>query len=407
MKNKKRNKKKDGSVLVVTLILFGIIVVTALSVAVSTLRQTRTSMQSSKTNIAYQNADEGVDKVMKVILKERKAYSSGKIIIASITGTCGSQPCLSDATCCTSGGNDDWIVSGGSGNCNGTGWRFKVSLWDSTPSQIPCNSTNDISDIAQLKSYGNDNAAGTQRIISANVDQKSKDIKLLLHMDGIDGASNFVDSSRTHHAVNVTGAKTSIVASLPDINPNYSVANFDGSGDYLLTNDVSEDLASTSAPFTVDFWANFNNDTSTSDRTFLHLDGSGSTSNDFLIMKYNPGTKLMSVTTPGGTCTYSGSGNWDGDYGSNKWIHFAFVRDKDNKPNLYIDGEKRTLAGSCDYSGNSFSLEKIYIGSNNSGSNSFLGYVDEFRLVFNANWNGDFEDNCPVDKDNNDKCKPY
>jgi hypothetical protein len=70
--NKKRSTKKyKASVLVVTMILLGLILLSALSMSVVSLRERRASMGDVKSQLAFQNAETGAEKVLDVIIHNR------------------------------------------------------------------------------------------------------------------------------------------------------------------------------------------------------------------------------------------------------------------------------------------------------------------------------------------------
>jgi hypothetical protein len=375
---------KKGSVLVISLIIFGIIVVTALSVALTTVRQMKTSIQSSKTNIAYQNADEGVDRVMTVILRGSKTtIASGTVPISTYLG--GSA--VTGATCCSSGTYTGKIVSGAS--CSPTNTDFFVELYDASGSPVLCDDTiSDISTIAKLKSFGNDTGTGTQRIVEANVEQKDAKIKLLLHMDASIGVgSSASDSSRVHHAVsapnNITIVSIGSGSTAPII-PNFSYATFNGTNQYLSTTDITNDWIFGTEDYTVDFWAYIDNTGDTS-QTILQMTNGG---NDVLKISFNTTTKIFSISNSAPiacACTKSISD-------LTKWHHIAVVRDT-QKMYFYVDG-KSDSTGECnmaDCSNNySSDLSSIKIGAENATTNRFKGRIDEFRLFADKAWSTDF-----------------
>jgi hypothetical protein len=406
-------KNKKGSILIMSLIIFGIIVVTSLSVALTTLRSAKTSMQASKTNIAYQNADEGVDRVMTEILKGAKNSDGNSVItIASILD--GNK--VPGTTCCTGGTtNDDKIVYGTVAGtvCNTNRDEFIVSLYNAAGNPITngCNATVDISRIAQLRAVGNDNNTGTQRIVEANVQQKDSKVRLLLHMDAALASSNVVvDNSRSHHVVSVPNNITYGNASLPSITPNYSYASFNGTNQYLSisdngVNDWKNLSIGSSSPFTIDFWANFNGDTANATRTFFQLrHGAGA---DSLILSYNPsGTRTITLTRSGSTsltCTFNAGTT---DFPSNGWVHIALVENISKDFKLFLGGKKKDFAAACKDDGN-ININQMIIGNTNGTSNYFSGYMDEFRFYTAAVWNDTFDTVCPISAVAPATCSPY
>jgi len=64
-----KTQKFKASVLVVALIIVGIILVTALSVSLVSVKERNASMGASKTGIAFQNAQSGIESIMDALLK--------------------------------------------------------------------------------------------------------------------------------------------------------------------------------------------------------------------------------------------------------------------------------------------------------------------------------------------------
>ena len=68
-------KKSKASVLVVTLMVLGIVLVTALSISLVSIQERKASMGSNKSNAAFQTANTGIEKVMDVIISNRSDSS--------------------------------------------------------------------------------------------------------------------------------------------------------------------------------------------------------------------------------------------------------------------------------------------------------------------------------------------
>jgi len=63
-----KNKKYGASVLAVTMIIMGIILVTALSVSLVSVKERKASIGGGRSGVAFQNAQTGVEKAMNVIV---------------------------------------------------------------------------------------------------------------------------------------------------------------------------------------------------------------------------------------------------------------------------------------------------------------------------------------------------
>ncbi|MFZ5982652.1 MAG: hypothetical protein ACOYS2_03745, partial [Patescibacteria group bacterium] len=84
-----QNKYQKGSAILITLMILGVVLVTALSVALVTIQEMKGSRGAAKTTATYQTADEGVEAVMYDIIKgDRK--TSDKLLNCQNDGTVGS-----------------------------------------------------------------------------------------------------------------------------------------------------------------------------------------------------------------------------------------------------------------------------------------------------------------------------
>lgn len=144
-------RKFKASVLVVTLIVLGIILVTALSVSLTSIKQKTASMGESKTGVAFQNAQSGIELAMDAILEKTKI--TGDPILYTADDLSGFS--------CTSPDPPGYAkltpISGGG---------FTVEL-EKSESTDPTDCTINVMDIATIKSVGTD--AGQKRAIEAVV----------------------------------------------------------------------------------------------------------------------------------------------------------------------------------------------------------------------------------------------
>lgn len=393
-----QNKEK-GSVLVVTLIIFSAIVVTSLSVTFATLRQLKTSMQASKTNIAYQNADEGIDNAMFAILKgTKKVNPDGNVTVDSIMSL------LPKGKCVSSTGKivlkDDLSER----------VQSRVDLLDSDENPINCSDTNDISEIVQLKSIGSDEATGTQRVVGANVMQKDRNIKLLLHMDGpdstFDDPADVIDSSRVHHTVeNKRGSGGEKVSYgnrggiYPNITPNHTIASFYNSYlDIKPEDDQSYDWKDIKT-FTVDFWAVLEG---SSKQTLFRMDNNSG--KRMISLEFDGTDKLTLTLSDDSACPPYTLVNED-----EKFYHFAISRDSEGKTRLFVNGIFIDDS-SCPNKDETLDIRRITIGRNGTENTQyFQGFMDEFRFYNKAIWTDSFDDKCPINNPSEpeEECPAY
>lgn len=131
------NKKKRfrASILAITMIILGLVLMSALTVSLVVIKQKKASLGAGNSNTAFQTADTGVEKVMQDILSK----ASGKVNTLSN---------------CVSG-----IITGPS---------YTVQLKKADGTVVPCTDTaTNVSDIASIKSVGT--GKGEQRAIEAAV----------------------------------------------------------------------------------------------------------------------------------------------------------------------------------------------------------------------------------------------
>jgi hypothetical protein len=140
--NKKTNK---ASILAVTMIILGIMLITAMSVSIVSIKERKASMGEAKSGQAFQNSQSGVELVMQAI---------NKCGISDVTGIAGNVLGLG-ASCNSSSGD---IVGA-------EGYVVRLFAEDGV-TQIPCDDpAYSVFDVASIKSVGT--GAGQQRAIEA------------------------------------------------------------------------------------------------------------------------------------------------------------------------------------------------------------------------------------------------
>lgn len=213
--------------------------------------------------------------------------------------------------------------------------------------------------------------------------------KLLLHFDGENGSTNFVDSSSSQHPVTAIGdaqidTAETLFGTGAGLFTEPSNWNVNGTGDYLSI-PQSEDWNFGSQDFTIDLWARFNS--------------------------FNPYAQAFASTATadgdysnGAWAFYWGFGNlYFTDFtgvphdvfvpvqlNAEQWYHFALVRNNTDLM-FFVNGVQQ---------GNSFFLNTaiqdvntdLKIGRYRPNNNSFIdGRMDELRITKGlARWTGDF-----------------
>jgi hypothetical protein len=204
--------------------------------------------------------------------------------------------------------------------------------------------------------------------------------KALLHMDGAEAGTTFVDE--LGHAITATGApKTKSLAG----HFGNAAALFDGANDYLRMG-TSADFDLNTGNFTIDCWVKVPfvqttrnlicaNKAWAANAWTFYTGHSSATANKVCLWSYNHNAgaaAVMESTTSVNTCN---------------WTHVALVRNG-NLFTLYINGiseATHTITESMDGGGDQY----LYIGG--VGTDRFSGYIDEFRLSKGvARWTANF-----------------
>ena len=199
--------------------------------------------------------------------------------------------------------------------------------------------------------------------------------KLMLHMDGADDGTSFIDSSLSPYTVTRVNALTKTGIKKFGTASGY----FDGSGDYLSIPD-SDDWNFGASDMTIDFWVNFSDITGQKFLFNQRADGTHAhelslNSGSLKWAAYNGGTVFdfsRSVTLSTGT-----------------WYHIAAVRNG-NVLRLYLDGQQQgadqAFTGTMPDLGAAFDIGRW------SGDGIYLnGYIDELRISKGiARWTSNF-----------------
>ena len=205
-----------------------------------------------------------------------------------------------------------------------------------------------------------------------------ENVQLLLHGQGVDGATTITDSSaggRSHSAnSNVeldTEEKTLSQAS--------SIL-FNGSSSYLTYADASWQNVDADSAFVIHMWVRFNG--APSSAVFV----GGTTSGGYRLLYYEPSD----------TWQFGYGSNYAGDYvvtdtgvPTSTWFHLAFVRQTDGTMRIFRDGIQQ---GSDADPPSAIALDPagLFIGRNYSSTMYFNGWLQEFTLIMGSDngWSG-------------------
>ena len=206
---------------------------------------------------------------------------------------------------------------------------------------------------------------------SADNDPYFSSVSLLLHMDGTNASTNFVDSGPS--ALTVTAVGNTQISTTQSKYGGAS-AYFDGSGDYLSVANYGSLFTFGTGDFTVEAWVYVTS--SATSFSFLMTQG---TNTDFAF--YVDNTRL---------------GMWDGASSSyysssgavplNQWVHVAFTR-----TGGFIRGfANGVLTGSVSNSRNMTNAQAVRVVASSTYPNTSTCYVDDLRVTKYARYTSTF-----------------
>ena len=213
--------------------------------------------------------------------------------------------------------------------------------------------------------YAITNSGGT--IISID-DSYFPNVSLLLHMDGADGSTTFIDSSLNAFTVTAVGS----------VQINATASKFGGASGYFngvnscLTLPINSAFGYGTGDFTWEMWFNFS---SLSGNRILmdHGFSTGGPASGY-IQYFNGILRYYNPTT--GTSSSLYTTGFGSSFSTGVWYHIAASR-QSGTTRLFTNG---TLISSASDS-RSYSSSRIVVGAGASPSNYFNGYIDDFRIT--------------------------
>lgn len=198
--------------------------------------------------------------------------------------------------------------------------------------------------------------------------------KLLLHMDGANGATTFSDYSGRAHTVTVVGnAQVSTAQS----RFGGSSASFDGTGDNLSI-PASPDFGFGQGDFTVEAWIYARNWAASGFSGIVGNHYAGTADGSWYFQINSSGKLAFGVAGE-----FSGATSLSKD----RWYHVAVSRFVDIL-RFFVDGR---LDASMTFPDNISGGRPLYIGNLSNANNYFNGYIDELRISKGiARWTHDF-----------------
>jgi hypothetical protein len=207
-------------------------------------------------------------------------------------------------------------------------------------------------------------------------DRYFNNVSLLLHADGANNSTTFIDNSSNTLTL-TTGGDAKISTAQSKFGS--ASAFFDGNGDYLTA--TSGSLFQFSGDFTVEFWA-YSTETSGSSLRGMFDTRSSQSSTSGIMLRENGAGYL--VYGNGTTLITTGSVRT-----ANTWVHLAIVR-SGSTITLYVNG---TSAGTATNSTNYSDGQCLISGFVDTKATpyGFLGYIDELRVTKGiARYNSNF-----------------
>jgi len=198
-------------------------------------------------------------------------------------------------------------------------------------------------------------------------------VSLLLHMDGVSGATTFPDSSPNTKTVSRAG---NTVVNTTIFKYGTGSAFFDGSGDYLSV-PYSLDLSFNSSNFTIEGWANYSSLIGNFG-TLVDFRGSGTVNSSWVIFIDTVSRTLAIYDGPTNSTVLYTDANVIPT--SNIWFHWAIVRDNITTT-LYVNGVLSGSVASGTYNPPATSATGIRIGINQAAASTYYGYIDDLRIT--------------------------
>lgn len=357
MKNKKNAK---GSILAYSLIVITAMLAIAGSIASIASMQRKAAGASRTSAQSFQLADSAAQIAVKKINAVLKSENNRLI---------NAFPSTSVEKCQVDGSGLATVSVAVDATTNYKLTFFKV---DGTTAITTCDEP--VTSVKQIKSSAS--FRDTIRVVMITVGSADSSTKLLLHADGPDNSTTFLDSSNYEKVVKAMGGAK--ITTAYHMFASGGSAYFDGTNDYLQLQD-SSDWDFGTGDFAVEFWER---SVVKNKRQHALSFGSSALSRN-LDFDFNDNS-LCDGSKRGIWVYWNGTGSnrvcgQTSDYLMNDaWHHIALER-KAGIVTLYIDGNP---VGSTTYTGNiNLSGNKYAIGALSTGTSLFWsGYLDEIRI---------------------------
>lgn len=196
---------------------------------------------------------------------------------------------------------------------------------------------------------------------------------LLMHADGTNGSTSFIDSSAYAHTLTASNG-----AQISTANPKFGSGAIDTSTNTAAVIDTGNisDFAFGNQPFTVEAWSYFQSDTNALHLIACQWSPAGATNYSWLFGMTDSATLGLYYTTNTADFTLI-SGAFTPTL--NTWYHLACDRDASDVVRVYVNG---AVIGSGSVAGKLFlaPTTNCAIGNELSGTYDVQGFLDEVRI---------------------------
>lgn len=205
---------------------------------------------------------------------------------------------------------------------------------------------------------------------SAPVDPQAGLVSLLMHMEGTEGSTTFVDSALGHTFTRTGTPTISTTASAVG-----AASAYFPNGNYLNTTAKGTEFQFP-GDFTIEAWVNLKNPAASNPQALFGMSSGGS----WFDVRWYTTRFQISTNSAGGT-------DIGGTIAANTWTHLAWVR-YNGVIKLYVNG---VATGTQISNSNTlgFANRNAAIGSS-GGANPFYGNMDELRITKMARYTANF-----------------
>jgi hypothetical protein len=196
--------------------------------------------------------------------------------------------------------------------------------------------------------------------VISQTDPNFASVSLLLHLDGADASTTFTDSSSNAFTM-TRGGNAELDTAVAKFGT--AAVIWDGTSDFLRTPSNTAFTFGT-GDFTIEFWSYFNASFNTGAAAIVMSIG------NFRNLMYI--SNALRFRSDAGTTLITGNA-----LSLSTWYHIALTK-SGNDHKLFVDG---TQVGATYTNSTSYTVSRITFGANDSGTNNYLGSMDDIRVT--------------------------